>query len=101
VYRNYAGITVIVKGTGKIAVAVVIFRGIKFGDLQAMRFDEYREHDAISLAGLIAKRQVSTEEVLEAAIARAEQVNPSINAIVHKQYERARRRSRPGSRKGR
>jgi len=56
-----------------------------------MRFEEYRKHDAISLAGLIAKRQVSAEEVLETAIARAEQVNPAINAIVHKQYEQARK----------
>src|SRR5271168_2669009 len=56
-----------------------------------MRFEEYRKHDAISLARLIAKRQVSAEEVLETAIARAEQVNPGINAIVHKQYERARK----------
>src|SRR5262244_2327728 len=56
-----------------------------------MRFEEYREHDAISLAGLIAKRQVSAKEVLEAAIARAEQINPAINAIVHKQYEQARK----------
>src|SRR5215475_5374541 len=55
-----------------------------------MRFDEYRRHDATALAGLIAKREVSAKEVLETAIARAEQVNPSINAIVHKQYDRAR-----------
>ena len=56
-----------------------------------MRFEEYRRHDAISLAGLIAKREVSTKEVLETAIVRAEQVNPAINAIVHKQYEQARK----------
>ena len=56
-----------------------------------MRFDEYRKHDAVSLAGLIAKREVSAEEVLETAIARAEHVNPAINAIVHKQYEQARK----------
>jgi amidase len=43
-----------------------------------MKFEEYRKHDAISLAGLIAKRQVSASEVLETAIARAEQVNPAI-----------------------
>jgi amidase len=59
--------------------------------MQSMRFEEYRKHDAISLAGLIAKRQVSAEEVLEIAIARAEQVNPAINAIVRKQYEQARK----------
>jgi Asp-tRNA(Asn)/Glu-tRNA(Gln) amidotransferase A subunit family amidase len=56
-----------------------------------MRFDEYRRHDATALAALVAKREVSPKEVLEAAIARAEQVNPAINAIVHKQYEQARR----------
>jgi amidase len=55
-----------------------------------MRFDEYRRHDATALAGLIAKKEVTAKEVLEAAIARAEQVNPAVNAIVHKQYERAR-----------
>ena len=56
-----------------------------------MKFEEYRRHDAISLAGLIAKREVSAKEVLETAIARAEQVNPAINAIVHKHYEQARK----------
>src|SRR5260221_12514831 len=56
-----------------------------------MRFEEYRKHDAVSLARLIAERQVSAKEVLEVAIGRAEQVNPAINAIVHKQYEQARK----------
>ena len=56
-----------------------------------MRFDEYRKHDATALAGLIAKGEVSAREVLEMAIARAEQVNPKINAIVHTQYDQARR----------
>jgi hypothetical protein len=39
--------------------------GSNLGDLPAMRFEEYRKHDAISLAGLIAKRQVSAKEVSE------------------------------------
>ena len=56
-----------------------------------MKFAEYRRHDAVALAGLIARREVSAAEVLETAIARAEAVNPAINAIVHKQYEQARR----------
>jgi Asp-tRNA(Asn)/Glu-tRNA(Gln) amidotransferase A subunit family amidase len=54
-----------------------------------MRFEEYRKHDAVSLAGLVAQREVSAQEVLETAIERAETVNPVINAIVHKQYEQA------------
>jgi amidase len=66
-----------------------------------MKFEEYRKHDAISLAALIAKREISAEEVLEAAIARAEQINPAINAIVHTQYELARRALRQASPKGR
>jgi Asp-tRNA(Asn)/Glu-tRNA(Gln) amidotransferase A subunit family amidase len=56
-----------------------------------MRFDEYRKHDATALAGLIAKHEVTASEVLELAIQRAEQVNPAINAIVHKQYAQARK----------
>src|SRR5262245_8797072 len=59
-----------------------------------MRFDEYRRHDATALGRLITKGEVSAEEVLEVAIARAEAVNPTINAIVHKQYAQARRAAR-------
>jgi amidase len=65
-----------------------------------MRFDEYRRCDATALAGLIAKREVTAKEVLEAAISRAEQVSPAINAIVHKQYERARKSVDAGAPKG-
>ena len=61
-----------------------------------MRFDEYRRHDAVGLAGLIAKGEVGVADVLEATIARAEQVNPVINAIVHTQYDRARATTRSG-----
>jgi amidase len=55
-----------------------------------MKFAEYRKYDAVGLAALVVKRQVSAKEVLETAMARAEEVNPSINAIIHKQYEQAR-----------
>ena len=65
-----------------------------------MRFDEYRKHDATALAGLIAKREISAGDVLELAIARAEQVNPAINAIVHKQYEKARKAVAGGAPQG-
>jgi amidase len=56
-----------------------------------MRFDEYRKQDATALAGLIAKGELDAKSVLEVAIARAEQVNPAIGAIVHKQYDQARK----------
>lgn len=47
-----------------------------------MKFDEYRAHDAIALAGLVAARQVSAAELLTVAQERAAEVNPQINAIV-------------------
>ena len=65
-----------------------------------MKFEEYRKHDAISLTELITKRQVSDLEVLETAIARAEQINPAINAIVHQQCEQARKAVAAGLPKG-
>jgi amidase len=55
-----------------------------------MNFDDYKQYDALGLAGLIAKKEVSPAEVLEAAISRAEAVNPKINAIVHTMYGKAR-----------
>src|SRR5262245_17229499 len=62
---------------------------IALGGGEAMRFEEYRKQDATALAGLIAKGELSAKTVLEVAIARAEAINGSINAIVHKQYEQA------------
>jgi amidase len=56
-----------------------------------MRFPEYDDHDATGLAELVRTRQVSPEEVVEAAIARIEARNPALNAVVHTQFERARR----------
>jgi len=48
------------------------------------------EHDATGLAGLVRKGEVSPPELVDAAIARAERVNPEINAISERLYERAR-----------
>ena len=55
-----------------------------------MTFSEYRQHDARSLAHLVQTKAVPPQELLDAAIQRAEAVNPKINAIVHKMYEEAR-----------
>lgn len=56
-----------------------------------MQFAEYRNHDAVALSALIKKREVSPRELLEVAIERLETVNPKLNAVVHRCYERARR----------
>ncbi|MCM6773116.1 amidase [Nocardia sp. CDC159] len=46
-----------------------------------MRYDEYRAHDAVGLAKLVADKQVHPTELLEAALARYEQVGPALNAV--------------------
>ena len=46
--------------------------------------------DAIGLAGRIRRREVSAAEVLEAAIARAEALNPRFGFIAARLYDRAR-----------
>src|SRR5690606_29778486 len=56
-----------------------------------MRFDEYRRCDALELARLVRSKEVTPAELLELAIQRTEQVNPSINAVVLKHYEAARK----------
>ena len=57
-------------------------------------FAEYVEYDGLGLAELIRTRQVSVAEVLEAAIARIEHLNPSLNAVVTKVYDEARGEAR-------
>ncbi|MGM0633285.1 MAG: amidase [Pseudomonadota bacterium] len=52
--------------------------------------EEYPRHDAISLASLLQTGEVSPAELLESAIARAEALNPGLNAIVHRGFEEAR-----------
>jgi amidase len=54
---------------------------------------DYMEHDATGLASLVEAREVAPSELLEAAIRRAEDVNPRINAIVARHYEEARKRA--------
>jgi amidase len=55
-----------------------------------MAFQDYAKFDALGLADLVAKRDVSPAELVEEAIARVERHNPKINAVVFKTFERAR-----------
>jgi amidase len=59
-----------------------------------MNFTEYADHDALGLAELVAKKQVSATELVEEAIARIEKNNPKLNAVIFKTYERARSAAR-------
>ncbi len=48
------------------------------------------EYDALGLAELVARGEVSPLELLEGAIERVAEVNPEINAVVTPMYEQAR-----------
>ena len=51
---------------------------------------DYENYDGLGLAALVKKRAVSASELLEAAIARCEQRNPALNAVVIPMFEQAR-----------
>jgi amidase len=48
-----------------------------------MAFREYGEFDALGLAELVRRGQVSPGELLDEALARTTAVNPKINAVIH------------------
>lgn len=52
------------------------------------------EHSAVELATLIARREVSPRELMDACIARIETLNPGLNAICATDFERARAAAR-------
>ena len=51
-------------------------------------------YDAIGLAELIRNRQISPSEVVEDTIRKVEVINPRLNAVIHKTYDRARQCAR-------
>src|SRR4030095_2357110 len=55
-----------------------------------MAFKEYGNYDAVGLAELVRKKQVSAGELLDEAIARTAKVDPQINAVVVKHYDHAK-----------
>lgn len=62
--------------------------------IHAFTDDVLAEHDAVALAGLVQRGEVSVAEITEAAIARAEKVEAKINAIEFPAFERARSAAR-------
>jgi len=57
-------------------------------------FGDYARYDALGLAELVRRREVSASELLEEAILRIERVNPPLNAVVERTYEAARAEAR-------
>ena len=58
--------------------------------VHAYRDDALGEHDAVALAALIRSGEVSSAELIEAAIARVEAVDPVLHAVQVRAYDRAR-----------
>jgi amidase len=56
----------------------------------ALPLPEYDQLDATGMAELVRKGDVSPEELLDAALARVDARNPSLNAVVHDLRDRAR-----------
>ena len=55
-----------------------------------LSFQEYRSHDALGLAQLVNKGEVSAMELLEIAIARSKAVDPTVNCVVEELFDYAR-----------
>ncbi len=53
-------------------------------------FKEYGNYDGLGLAELIKKKEVTPDELCEAAIQKIEEVNPDINAVVTPMYDQGR-----------
>ena len=52
--------------------------------------EEYRATDAVGLAALVRSGEVTAREVLEAAVAEIERLEPTLNAVVMRNYDKAR-----------
>ncbi|ACY12729.1 amidase [Haliangium ochraceum] len=53
-------------------------------------FSEYTRYDGVGLGELVRAGEVQASELVEAAIAAIEAVDPQLNAVVHRFFDRAR-----------
>ena len=59
-----------------------------------MPISDYSEHDGVALGQMVAKGEVTPLELVDAAIARIERHNGTLNAVVHTAYDEARERAK-------
>lgn len=52
--------------------------------------ETYTQSDGLALGALVRKGEVSPAELVEAAVAAIETVNPALNAVIHKLYDMGR-----------
>lgn len=53
-------------------------------------FEDYARHDGLGLAELVRRREVSAAELLDAALARLQTIDPALNAVVRRRDAAAR-----------
>ena len=61
-----------------------------------MNYEDYAKYDAVGLAKLVAQKDVSPTEILDAALARMAAVNPAVNAVVRVLEDDARKAIKNG-----
>jgi len=54
-------------------------------------FREYDKYDGLGLAELVRKKEVKPNDLVEEAISRIEELNPQLNAVIHRMYDLARK----------
>ncbi|MCB0923162.1 MAG: amidase [Mycobacterium sp.] len=64
--------------------------------VSAFTDDALGDHDAVALVDALRTGRVSAAEVVEAAIARTEAVNPVLNGLAHATFDRAREQACSG-----
>jgi len=63
-------------------------------------FSHFEDYDALGLAGLVARREVTPAELLEAAFVRVDALNPKLNAVALEQRDTAMTRAKSGALSG-
>lgn len=79
-----------------LATAPLACAGLGGRERAPLVFEAYRRLDAVALAELVRKGDADPAELLEIAIARADAIDPAINAITVRHFERARDAVRQG-----
>ncbi len=69
--------------------------GLTLGKLTGLAAD-YASYDALGLAGLVAKKQVTPQELLDAVRQRVEALNPKLNAFCALFFEKAEAQIKQG-----
>ena len=65
-----------------------------------MGIAEYEDLDGLGMAELVRKGEVTPLELVEEAINRIEERNPTLNAVVYKMYDHAREIAKAGPPRG-